>query len=538
MNGQPTLRRPLLPAAICFAAGAWLGLATPVSIPHSLAAACVAVGIHLVARYQERRRSDETPARRRHVSSIVFCVAIVCASCALAGFRMRHSPRTGLLSVHDNYGGAIIGVVCDDPVGRRISSSRAIAWRFTVRTEKVRSQASAGWLNEQAELAVSWYSFGKRLAPRYGDRWLIPGMFRVRGSPVGIGQSRYFLNGDRHSARFISGKHGNVFMAWCYAKRRQAARLLETGISRFPDQVALLHALVLGYRHAMSPELQRSFAATGTLHIFAISGLHVGMIAMLIVFVLTRCRISRERWIFFLAPLLIIYTAATGARPSAIRACIMALLYFVAPILNRKSDLPSALAFAALAILVVDPAQLLDTGFIFSFVVMGGLVVMYSPFERALRRFWEPDPLRLQPEPRGIVLLRAAGRRLAALIAVSCSAWLASAPLTAHFFGRFIPVALVGNLVVVPLAFLIVLFGCLSLVLGACLPVAAALINHVSVALVSVMTVTMRGMAAVPFGSMDVPRPAVWIVLGYYVALGMVMYGVAVRRWRQEETVR
>ncbi len=533
---RKSLRRPLLPAAVCFVAGTWLGLTTPVSVTQPLAAACVLVGLYLFARHHERRTPDVTTGRRVHTSFIALSAAIACGACALAAFRTGPWSSTEPLSVLDNEAGAILGVVCDDPAGRPTSGSPAIAWRFTVRTEKVRSQAGDGWLNERSEMGVYWYSFGKQLAPRYGDRWLVPGMFRVRDTGAGIGQSHYFLNGDREAARFISGRHGNAFMAWCYAKRRQAARLLEAGISRFPDQVAILHALVLGYRHAVSRELQRNFGATGTLHIFAISGLHVGMIAMLVVFVLTRCRVSRERWIFFLAPLVIVYTASTGARPSAVRACIMALLYFVAPTLNRKSDLPSALAFAALAILVVDPTQLMDTGFIFSFVVMGGLVAMCSPIERALRRFWEPDPLRLQPEPRAIVLLRAVGRRLAALIAISCSAWLASTPLTAHFFGQFIPIALVGNLVVVPLAFLIVLFGCLSLVLGACLPFAGVLINHVSVALVSVMTIAMRGIAAVPFGSMNVPRPSVWLVVAYYMLLGIVMYRVAVRRRRLQES--
>ena len=236
--------------------------------------------------------------------------------------------------------------------------------------------------------------------------------------------------------------------------------------------------------------------------------------------VLCRFRISRVYWVLFMAPLLVFYTILTGARASAVRACIMAIIYYMAPLLGRKADVASALALAALIILAVSPAQLLDVGFIFSFVVVAGIVVYYPIFERPLRRFWEVDPARLQEEHKAIKALRGCARYICTLTAISCSAWLASMPLTAYYFGRFAPVALPANLVVIPLVFLIVLSGCLSLLLGSCVWVLAEIFNNASLALIWVLSRTMAAVRAIPGGSLDIATPSIWLVLVWYFALG------------------
>ncbi|MFC1463118.1 ComEC/Rec2 family competence protein [Verrucomicrobiota bacterium] len=306
----------------------------------------------------------------------------------------------------------------------------------------------------------------------------------------------------------------------CWEFRRNASDYLSAGIEEHPDAVALSRALLLGVRGEISKDAKDVFRATGTLHVFAISGLHVGMICLMIRVVLCRFRISRVHWVLFVAPLVVLYTIITGARASAVRACIMAIIYYLAPLLGRKADVASALALAGLLILLVSPAQLLDVGFVFSFVVVAGIITYYPIFERPLRRLWEVDPLRVQKEHKAISILRGCIRYVCTLTAISCSAWLASAPLTAYYFGRFAPIALVGNLVVIPLVFLIVLAGCLSLLLGSCVWVLAEIFNNANLALIWVLSYTMKAVRGIPFGSMDVAQPPIWLVLGWYVFFG------------------
>jgi competence protein ComEC len=321
---------------------------------------------------------------------------------------------------------------------------------------------------------------------------------------------------------YLSEGHGNALLAACFSLRRSAAGHLSRGIEDSPRSVSLLYALLLGYRAHLQPEIRELFAVTGTLHIFAISGLHVGVMAAIGIFVLQASRVSRVHWILFLGPFLVAYTVATGMKASAVRACIMALIYWLAPLVGRRSDAVSALSCAAVLIVVVAPGQLLARGFILSFVVVTGLLLLYPGFVRPLLRRLAPDPFRLQPERKWVGAARGCARRAAELCAASAAAWLASAPLSAYFFHVFSPVALVGNLLVIPLAFMIVLGGCLSVLFGGCVPLLAEVFNHANHVLISVLVTGVGAMARVPGGHIEVARPSLLWVVAWYAAVSLV----------------
>jgi ComEC/Rec2-related protein len=281
----------------------------------------------------------------------------------------------------------------------------------------------------------------------------------------------------------------------------------------------VLQSLVLGYRWGLTQEMQDIFAATGTLHIFAISGSHVVIIAGLIVFVLRALRVSRVYWFLFLCPLLSAYTLATGSEASAVRACVMSLAFFVAPLLGRRADVLSGLALSAVLILAFAPPQLLTVGFICSFAVVIGLIVLCPLFDKAVGGLWQSDPWRLQPESRRTQAGRWVARAALSLLAMSLAAWVASTPLTACFFGRFSATSLPSNLMVVPISSLVILSGCLSLVFGPCIRVVAEIFNHASLGLVAVMTKWTAWMCHAPFGDMRIEPPPVWSVWLWYALI-------------------
>ena len=275
---------------------------------------------------------------------------------------------------------------------------------------------------------------------------------------------------------------------------------------------------------------------TGTVHIFAVSGLHLGICVGLIVFVLNACGVPRTHWILFLAPLLVGYTLMIGARPSAVRACIMALVYFGAAGLGRRADIPSAVALAASAIIVWEPGQLFDVGFLFSFVVVIGLLVFcpilwhwFSPW--AQRDVLKADLL-VGTQDRVWLSLR---KYLLGLLTVSIAAGLVSTPLTAHFFGRITPVALLGNLLVVPLTFLLVLCGSISIVCGGALPLIAEIYNFASLGLSKMLVGILRLMSWIPHSSYEVRPWPLWAVLLSYAMLGCVALGLYARRVHSDD---
>ena len=451
--------------------------------------------------------------------------AVVLTSWSITAFRMECSARAMRTLPCQSAGTRVelVGMIANDPIQSQGEVESRSSWNFKLRVEKFRQGDSSPWQEAGGTINAYWRSPRKGKAPSYGERWQIPGVLYLssdmRENRVSLSMQQCHFRGNWYHADCISAGHGNSFVAWCYEQRHSTAECLSLGIEDFPNHVALLHALILGYRQRLSASIWSNFAFTGTLHIFAISGLHVGMVALIITFALTSFRISRVYWALFLCPLLLIYTIGTGMRASAVRACIMAIVYFAAPLLKRKADGLSTLALACLIILAIAPTQLLDKGFIFSFVVVTGLIVLYRHFEKPLRRLCEPDPLRLQIEPKWIVILRAFGKRIASLTAISCSAWLASAPLSAYFFGQFTPIALPSNLVVVPLAFLIVLTGSLSLILGSWLSLFANLFNHANLALIALLEQVIALMALVPYGSIKVPKPPLFSLCLWYVGL-------------------
>ena len=545
-------RRPSVGLAVAALAGtaAGLSLDVPVRVPVAAAALLLMAGV--VIRAVSRRHGTGWHG------AVVIHLAIACCAWALA---CSHPVRAGAIDVAlpaRSDGRVVVeAVVAGEPrpsglsregAERRSGRARGRDMLLTFPVTLQRAQREDGrWIPARGRVQVRWYGpwepGGGRmtagdvpLAPSYGQRWQMSGVQRLRTDRGGRTTEAFIVR--RRNVRYVSDGHGWRPAAACYAARRSAAEALARGIADCPGEVGVLRALLLGYRSELEDATLALFRATGTLHVFAISGLHVGMIAGILIFALTACGVSRVHWVLYLAPLLIGYTLATGAKASAVRACVMALAFLSAPLLGRRADSLSALAAAALLILAASPAQLHDVGFIYSFVVVLALIVLFPHVERPLARLCrEPDAAFLPPEEarQRYRWRRRILRYAVSLLAVSITAWLASAPLTARFFGRMAPVAVLSNLFVIPLAFLTILSGCLSLVLGSVVAVLGSIFNNAALALVSVMMAGIRALARVPFGSFPVPPPPVWLVAAWYAVLSAVTLFLHKRREMERE---
>jgi competence protein ComEC len=374
---------------------------------------------------------------------------------------------------------------------------------------------------ERPRVDVSWYDFTDAQAPRYGECWTGRAKVKVQPRRGGV-----HLEIDGRDARYVSGDHGWAMAAWCFRARRAAARYLTMGIEDFGDIKGLLLSLLLGYRGAFPIEARQAFVATGTLHIFAISGSHVAIVTLLGMTALKAARVPRRAWVFVLAPLLAVYAVGTGARSSAVRACLMAATYVAAPALGRRPDGLSSIALAALLILVAVPGQAMDVGFLLSFVVVLVLMILYPRLERVWRPWVEPDPLRVAPENVWRVRGRHVCRYILSLVALSGCATVGSIPLMAYYFEQFTPIGILANVWVVPLAYLIVLAGGLALLLGPIAGVLAVIFNHANLALMAAMAGGMPVRARVPVACCHVPRPPAWSVWLWYAALAALVLAV------------
>jgi competence protein ComEC len=375
------------------------------------------------------------------------------------------------------------------------------------------TDASGQWRRCRGRIAVRVVGAAPDLQFNYGERILFSGELRENTFPGGES-----INLDvraNEGWKKVSGTRRFSWMAFGQRWREKGATRLSYGIEKYKAQLSVYKALLLGYRETVSPGINVLFSRTGTMHIFAISGLHVGMVALFLAIVLKVFGIPRNRQGVWLIPLLFMYVASTGMKSSAVRAFIMAGIYFLAPLFRRKPDIPNAVAFAAILLLLIKPVEILSVGFIYSFVVVSFIVMAFSVVPRHVV-VWGTEWWR-----RGLGYVVSLG-------ITTLAAFVASAPLSALYFEQFSPISLLCNMVVVPLAFCIVLCGWLSI----SLPFASEIFNYAGLFFIDLLLSSTEWFASLPGACFRVSAPSLVAVLFWYVGWIMLLIHFKQRRSR------
>ena len=166
---------------------------------------------------------------------------------------------------------------------------------------------------------------------------------------------------------------------------------------------------------------------SGTMHIFAISGLHIALIAGILVSLLRVLQIPRGICGWIVIPLIWAYTAATGWQASAIRSTIMMTIVIGGWALERPGDLLNSLAASALIILLWQPQQLFQASFQLSFFVVLSLALLSPHFQAWTERLFQTDPF-LPPDlrPRWQRCIEGPAKLLLASLVTSLAAWIGS----------------------------------------------------------------------------------------------------------------
>ncbi|MCK5802565.1 MAG: ComEC/Rec2 family competence protein [Lentisphaeria bacterium] len=305
-----------------------------------------------------------------------------------------------------------------------------------------------------------------------------------------------------------------------YGLRDRWATALARGVPDRGDAGVLL-AMCLGYRQALNGDLKRTFLRSGAVHIFAISGLHVGIVAHLVNLVLRVFGLGVRKRRAAVPIVAALYVAMTGAAPSALRAWMMLSVWCLSECMHEAPSKVNSVAVAAVVLLLATPLNLFQTGFQFSFIIVGALVLGW-PSVRALcdlareRSLWIPPSQRRHGWFLGW-FARAPIRLLRAVLAAML-AWVGSAGLIAGTNALVIPSALGVNLVLSSLAWCVLALSVPKLLadlLG--LGVMESLLGHVLGWLLECVRVLVRlGSAS---GSYAVPRPGGGVVLLYYAVL-------------------
>ncbi len=214
-----------------------------------------------------------------------------------------------------------------------------------------------------------------------------------------------------------------------------------------PQHASFLKGVILGYRGDISLDVKQSFVDTGTIHILAVSGSNVAVVALVFVAIFSIARLPPKWMVVATTVGLLWYMLVTGLSPSVIRATIMAAIILMAKVIERKADVFNAVAGAAVVLLLWNTNNLFDVGFQLSFAAVLSIVYFYPILIRWINRVAE----RVEEIKALDYLLK--------LFAVSAAAQLGTLPFTAYYFGRVSVVSLVANLLVVPVSGFNVLIG-------------------------------------------------------------------------------
>lgn len=218
-----------------------------------------------------------------------------------------------------------------------------------------------------------------------------------------------------------------------------------------------LKGMVIGERSGITKQAKEDFINAGVAHIIAVSGLHVGYVLICISLLLTLVPLKYKYKIFILILSLILYMNLTGNSPSTVRAVIMASIFLLSRLLQRKPNPYSVLSFAALVILILAPVQLFDASFILSFSAVISIVLLFPRLEKPVARF-----LKFEGKNLFVTPLRA----IVSYLLITLSAFIGLLPVTAIMFERLSLVSVFTNLIVVPLSTLVLAVGFLLILVS------------------------------------------------------------------------
>ncbi len=272
------------------------------------------------------------------------------------------------------------------------------------------------------------------------------------------GSFAHTYNINKEETRYQSQRRDNTEIGMVQQRKALAEKFRQSGELE-DDEYAIVTAMTLGEKQNISRELKQVYSISGASHVFALSGLHVSILFGLLMFLLPS---RRHPAISSLVATVILwgYVALIGAQPSLLRATVMLTCYALCLVIGQNTDSLSKLCLAATIMLLAKPQWLFDISFQMSFAAVFGIATCYSPLRNILS-LSQADFLR----PPIIIYIKKSELWLWSLTVLSLSAQLFTLPLIVHYFGRISVYSLLANLIVSPLATLIVGTALLTLIL-------------------------------------------------------------------------
>lgn len=355
---------------------------------------------------------------------------------------------------------------------------------------------------------------------KYGESILVYGQPSLLNPPQNPGEFDYnrfltfqniyhtlFITKDK--IEVLDNDQGYFLLSKAFAIREWATIKLSNAIKN-PRELNIALALILGVKDGLNDDIKNAYSASGAMHVLAVSGLHVGIIYIILLFIFGKLQNNKlGRWALFAISVFILWTyaAVTGFSPSVLRAVTMFTAIALAKAMNRSTNIYNTLAGSALVLLVFDPYLIMSVGFQLSYLAVLGIVylqpIIYSQF---ISSSWIVD-------------------KIWSITAVAIAAQLATFSLGLLYFHQFPTFFFLSNLVVIPGAFAILILGLVVLATAWLEPVFNAL-GFVVEKLIWLINELVFAIMEIPFSQIKdvyITTPQTWLIIGF-VLFSFLLY--------------
>lgn len=352
----------------------------------------------------------------------------------------------------------------------------------------------------------------------YGDRiWIHKKLQPIKnsGNPGAFNYKRYaafqqifhnvFLKTDDWVKSGYSAKGGSRARQFLFNARDKVISVLREKVEAGKDELGIAEALLIGYTNDLDKDLVQAYSNTGVVHIIAISGMHLGLIYVLLVWLFARIPLinkSKYTRIILILTCLWLFAFVTGASSSVLRAAVMFSFIAFGKTISRQTSIYNSLAVSAFVMLCVNPYFLWAVGFQLSYLAVIGIVIFQKPIYNLLyiKNKWVD--------------------KVWALVSVSAAAQLLTFPVCIYYFHQFPNLFLISNIVAVPLA-TIILYSSIALIAFSSVPYLASWLGKLVAGLTYIMNKFILWVNDMPFAVWDkIPADVISTWLLYAVVIG------------------
>ncbi|UKN01465.1 competence protein ComEC family protein [Paracrocinitomix mangrovi] len=327
---------------------------------------------------------------------------------------------------------------------------------------------------------------------KYGDLITVKTNFqeiKSNGNPKEFDYARYLRIHNIHEQGYVKednwglkGNDANPFLSAIFSWRQNLSELInDSGMS--PKNAMVANALLLGQKEYLDKDVLRSYSSAGAMHVLAVSGLHVGIVMLILMTFLKpfkKLKFGKNIYVIALLSGIWFYAFITGLSPSVMRAAVMFSFIIVGQELQRETNVYQSIMVSAFLLILTDPYIIFQVGFQLSYLAVLGIVYLQPKIEnlfyvknKILYKAWQ-------------------------ISAVSIAAQIATFPLGLYYFHQFPNFFLLSNLLVIPMAFFILIVGMSYLILHI-IPLINDLLLYVLDVLINVLNFGVEWVEKLPY---------------------------------------